>query len=120
MVNPFKNIQLKYWPDYLLAITGVSFLVLLVGMISGRQIPGGIVYWVILFGGLVSFGIGAQIAHYRAHLKEIEGNINIWVSKWRHTILADSFAVIGVILVLYALGHFLGFYIDPNIVSTPG
>lgn len=116
--NPFRNIQLKNWPDFWLAITGIAFVVVLTGLVAGQQLPGGSATWVMLFGGFVMFGIGAQKAHYKAHLKGVEGNINVWVSKWRHSLLADLFAVIGVLLVLCAVVLFLG-WSWPNTALNP-
>jgi hypothetical protein len=51
MDNPLKNIQLKNWPDYWLAITGISFALVLGGLISGQHLPGMTVYWVMLLAG---------------------------------------------------------------------
>lgn len=109
MENPYKNIQLKNWPDYWLAVTGFSFVIIFGGLVAGQQLPGGIVAWVMLFGGLVIFSIGAQISHYKVHLKGIEGNMNVWVSKWRHNFLADALAVVGLLLVLCALAKLLNY-----------
>jgi len=118
MENPFKNIQLKNWPDYWLAVTGISFVILLGGLVAGQQLLGGTVNWVMFFGGLILFGIGAQKAHYKAHINGIEGNMNVWVSKWRHSLLADVFAVAGLLLVLFAIAKFIG-YPEPNTALNP-
>jgi hypothetical protein len=108
MVNPFKNIELKNWPDYWLAVSGLGFIILLGALVAGKNQPGSTVAWVILFGGLLLFGIGGKIAHYKAHIKGVEGNINVWVSKWRHGFLADTLAIIGIILIIYSVVTFLG------------
>lgn len=107
MSNPFKNIQLKNWPDFWLAVTGPAFIIVLGALVTGKNIPGNTVTWVILFGGLVLFGIGAQKAHYKAHIKGVQGNMNVWVSKWRHSFLANTFAILGLALVLLAVWLFL-------------
>ncbi len=106
MENPFKNIQLKNWPDFLLAISGVSFVLVLGALVADQKLPGGTVAWAMLFGGLVIFGIGAQKAHYKTHIKNIKGNANVWVSKWRHSLLADAFAGVGLLLILFAIRYF--------------
>ena len=113
MTNPFKNIPLKDWPDYWLAVTGISFIIILSGLAAGKEFPGGTVAWIILFGGLLLFGIGAKKSYYKAHIKGVEVNINVWVSKWRHGFLSNTFAVIGVCMVLFSLSIFLGYY-EPN------
>lgn len=119
MENPFKNIQLKNWPDYWLAVTGASFVILLGGLVAGQQLPGGTVNWVIFFGGLVLLGIGAQKAHYKVHIKDGEGNMNVWVSKWRHSIAADIFVIVGLLLVLFSIEKFIGHSEPLNPTSVP-
>jgi len=97
--NPFNNTQLKEWPDFLLAFSGVSFVVSLMAMFSGSSIG---LPCALIFGGLVLFGVGGKVAHYRFRDSGIKGNGNAWFSGWRHSLLADSFAGIGVVLVLLA------------------
>lgn len=99
MNNPFRNIQLKDWPDFLLAISGVSFVLSLVALFGGLSIAAMIVP---VFGGLVLFGIGGKIAHYRYRDASIIGNSNAWFAGWRHSFLADIFAGLGVFLILIA------------------
>lgn len=104
MENPFKNIQLKDWPDFLLAISGVTFVVSLIALFGGSSFAG---LLVLTFGGLVLFGIGGKIAHYRFRDATIQGNSNAWFSGWRHSLLADCFAALGILLVVIAI---IGFY----------
>ena len=75
--NPFRNIQLKDWPDFLLAVSGVSFVVSLIAFFGGSSSA---VPFVLVFGGLVLFGIGGKIAHYRFRDGAIKGNSNALVS----------------------------------------
>ncbi|WP_115718825.1 hypothetical protein [Gallaecimonas mangrovi] len=93
MSNPFKNIELKYWPDFVLAISGISFVMVLGALIAGVTLPGGTLGWVLLFFGVIAFGVAGKHAHYRRHDKEIHK----WVSAWRASFLSN-------ILVLVSLG----------------
>jgi hypothetical protein len=113
MSNPFQNIQLKNWPDYWLAVNGISFVLILGALVAGQELLGRTVTWVILFGGFLFFGIGAKKSHYKAHVKGVQGNMNVWVSKWRHSFLADAFAIIGIVLVTYSIVSFSG-CCEPN------
>ena len=110
MENPFKNIRLKHWPDYWLALTGPCLIIFLGALVANAEIPGNTVTWVILFSGMFIFGIGAQVAHYKIHLKGLEGNANVWISKWRHSFLANIFAVVGLSLILCAAAIFLVYF----------
>lgn len=98
--NPFKNIQLKDWPDFLLAISGVSFIVSLIALFGGSSFAAALV---LVFGGFVLFGIGGKAAHYRFRDSSIKGNSNAWFSGWRHSLLADSLAGSGVLLIVAAV-----------------
>lgn len=99
MENPFRNIQLKDWPDFLLAITGFSFVISLIALFGGSAFAG---LFVLAFGGLVLFGIGGKVAHYRFRDATIKGNSNAWFPGWRHSLLADCFAGLGMLLVIVA------------------
>lgn len=96
----FKNAKIQNWPDYWLVVSGVSLLIVLAGVAAGNLEAS----WLELFGGLFLFGIGAKIAHYRARDSNIPGNV--WVSKWRHGLMADLFAIAGVGLVGLAAYQF--------------
>jgi hypothetical protein len=54
------------------------------------------------------FSIGAQKAHYKVRINDLEGNMNVLISKWRHSFLADFFTFIGLLLFLYSCAGFLG------------
>jgi hypothetical protein len=89
----FKNAKIQYWPEYWLVICGACLVVVLTGVVAGRlDVP-----WLLLFGGLCLFGFGAKIAHYRERDKKLSSNV--WVSKWRHSFMADVFALCGFCLV---------------------
>ena len=103
MDNPFKNIQLKDWPDFLLAISGLSFVVSLIALFGGSSFAD---EFLLVFGGLVLFGIGGKVAHYRFRDAAIKGNSNAWFPGWRHSVLADSFAAFGVLLIVLAVIRF--------------
>lgn len=105
MTDPFKNIQLKDWPDFFLAISGTSFVLILGALVAHQNMPGGIVNWLLFFGGTVLFGIGAKKAHYKARDINLPGNV--WVSKWRCDFLANTFALGGVALVLFGVLRFI-------------
>lgn len=113
MVNPFKSIQVKVWPDFLLAISGSSFTILLIALATNKDLPGSTLGWMVMFGGLVIFGFGAKKSHYKAHIKGIKGVKGIWVSKWNHSFLSDLFALIGVFLIIFSIAIFSG-YCKPN------
>lgn len=100
MENPFKNIQLKDWPDFLLAITGVSFVTSLIALFGDSSFAS---LFVLTFGGLALLGIGGKIAHYRFRDPTIKGNSNAWFPGWRHSLLADCFAGLGILLVVVAV-----------------
>lgn len=104
MESPFKNIELKHWPDFLLAISGAAFLASLVALYSDVQIAK---YLSIFFFGFVLFGIGGKIAHYKYRDPNIGGNVNAWFSGWKHSLLADSFALFGVILIVLSIACFI-------------
>lgn len=99
MESPFKSIKLKYWPDFLLAISGSAFVVSLVAMYSGIAFAQKLS---VGFFGFVLFGIGGRIAHYQFRGPSIRGNNNAWFSGWRHSPLADFFAIAGIVLVAMA------------------
>jgi hypothetical protein len=98
VTNPFKNIRVKYWPDYLLAVTGTCFIITVLTYLTGidRAFP-----LMVIFGGLILFGIGGEIAHYRYSIKGYGGMVSQQFSGWRHTFLANSFALLGILLTFY-------------------
>ncbi|WP_440997545.1 hypothetical protein [Arhodomonas sp. SL1] len=100
MENPFKNIELKFWPDFLLAISGLAFVVSVAAMYSGATLARSLS---VGFFGLVLFGIGGKISHHRFRDPNIRENSNAWFSGWRHSMLANLFAAIGVIIVLLSV-----------------
>lgn len=106
MENPLKNIQLKDWPDFLLAVSGASLCVSVIAILSGSALGAS---YALLFGGVFLFGVGGKIAHYKYRDPDIKGNINAWFTGWRHGLLADSFAIIGILLVFLAIYAFLHF-----------
>ena len=99
MKNPFSNIELKTWPDFLLAISGISFVMTLGAMISGIYLPGGTLGWVALMAGVVLFGIAGKQAHYRRHDKKL----NKWISAWRFNALSNIFVFASLALILGAI-----------------
>ncbi|KKA43633.1 hypothetical protein [Salinivibrio sp. KP-1] len=62
MNNPFTNIELKVWPDFLLAISGALLVAAVVAMFAGNELATRLIFG---FGGLVLFGIGGKAAHYK-------------------------------------------------------
>lgn len=96
--SPLKSIELKTWPDILLAICAVPFIIAFSAMFvdSTKTFA---VSVTILVDGLLSFGLGGKIAYYRFRDSEIGGNMNAWFSGWRHSILADTLAILGVLLI---------------------
>lgn len=90
MSNPFSNIELKHWPDFVLAISGISFVMVLAALISSTNLPGGTLGWVTLMAGVVCFGIAGKHAHYRRHDKDIHK----WISAWRMSVLSNILVVI--------------------------
>ena len=101
--NPLRNIQLKEWPDFVMAISGVSLVSSVVGMLSGVKLG---YPCTLMFGGAFLFGLGGRIAHFKYRDASVKGNSNAWFSGWRHTTLADSFALLGVSMVLFAIYTF--------------
>lgn len=99
MNNPFSGIELKTWPDFLLAISGTLLVASVVAMFSGNDLA---LRLSVGFGGFVLSGIGGKIAHYKFRDSSVKGNANAWFSGWRHSFLADIFAVTGVALILFS------------------
>ncbi|MBE9516435.1 MAG: hypothetical protein IME93_05605 [Proteobacteria bacterium] len=99
-INPFKNIRIKYWPDYLLAVVGTCTIAAVIAYLadSNRALP-----LMEIFGGLTLFGIGGEIAHYVYSKKGYGGMVSQHFSGWRHTLLADLFAVIGLVITCYGV-----------------
>jgi hypothetical protein len=100
MDNPLKNIELETWPDFLLAIAGLAFIISLTSLLSGSAVAAPTT---LIFSGIFSFGVGGKISYYRFRDSNIKRNKNAWFSGWRHSLLADSFAVIGVVLIIIGL-----------------
>lgn len=99
MSNPFSGIELKTWPDFLLAISGALLVAATVAMFAGNELA---LRLSAGFGGLVLFGIGGKVAHYKFRDPTIKGNGNAWFSGWRHSLLADIFAASGVVLICFS------------------
>lgn len=95
MSDPFKNIELKYWPDFLLAVSGTFSVMVLGALIAGIVLPGGTLGWVLMFLGVVAFGIAGKNAHYRRHDKKIHK----WVSAWRPNFLSNIFILVSLGLI---------------------
>ncbi|AUD78734.1 hypothetical protein CW740_05505 [Kangiella profundi] len=100
--NPLKSLELKTWPDVMLAISSVPFLIsfgaMFVDSTKAFAVP-----ITILIAGILCFGIGAKLAYYRYRDSNIEGNINAWFAGWRHSFLADFFAFIGFLLIFLGI-----------------
>lgn len=103
MSNPFDNIQLKHWPDFLLALSGVSFTMAFWALIGGIVLPGGTLGWVFALAGVVSFGIAGKIAHYQRHDKAIYK----WVSAWRNNWLSNMFLIVTMLLLVSSVYVFI-------------
>lgn len=87
----------------MLSISGASYVASLIALFGGSSFTS---FFVLIFGGLVLFGVGGKIAHYRFRDATIKGNSNAWFPGWRHSFLADSFAVLGVLLVIISIIRF--------------
>lgn len=109
MNNPFTNIELKVWPDFLLAISGVLLVAAVVVMFAGNELA---LRLSLGFGGLVLFGIGGKAAHYKYRDPSIKGNSNAWFSGWRHSFLADIFAALGIVLVCSSVWLTYGYFVS--------
>lgn len=102
--NPLRNIQLKIWPDFLMAAAGFLLVIsVIISLLAGSQLSGSCA---LLFGGGFLFGIGGKLAHYRYRDPNVKGNSNAWFAGWRHGPLADTFAGIGLILIVAAIFSF--------------
>ncbi|SER76142.1 hypothetical protein SAMN05421690_10691 [Nitrosomonas sp. Nm51] len=88
----------------MLAISGAPFVISIIAMYSGNELGK---YLSIGFFGMVLFGIGGKIAHYKFRDPNINGNINAWFPGWRHSTLADSFAVFGISLMILCIVLFI-------------
>lgn len=106
MQNPLANIKLQSWPDFVLAISGTAFLVSLPFVLGTCR---AIALAVLFCGGFI-FGLGGKIAHYRYRDSSVPGNANAWFPGWRHSLLADSLAMIGLVIT------FIGAYLFALIV----
>lgn len=83
------------WPDAWLAIFGTA-LVPVIGVAAADPSHQKLTFLAGVF-GLVLFGIGAKKAHYVERDKSLPGSV--WVSKWRHGLLQNTFAALGIALV---------------------
>lgn len=104
MENPLKNIELKVWPDFLLAVSAVCLVMAVGSLLAGVPIA---LPLSPLFGGIFVFAIAAKISHYRFRDRSIKGNSNAWFSGWRHSVLADGLAVGGIGLIGWSIWLFL-------------
>lgn len=100
MENPLKSIELKTWPDFLLAVSGMAVMISLTALFAGSDHA---LIATILFAGIFLFGIGGKISYYRYRDSSVKGNMNAWFSGWRHSILSDSLAFIGIALIVLSL-----------------
>ncbi|MEP2627445.1 MAG: hypothetical protein ABJP66_06585 [Hyphomicrobiales bacterium] len=100
MENPLKNIEFKVWPDYLLAVSALLLVISVGALFAGAPLG---LPLSALFGGFFLFAIGGKIAHYKFRAPEAKGNANVWVSGWRHSFVADCFALLGVGLIVWAI-----------------
>jgi len=60
MLNPLKYIELKSWPDYMLAVSAVCLVMAAGALLSGASIALSLSF---LFGGIFVFATAGKIAH---------------------------------------------------------
>jgi len=70
MENPLKNLPLQTWPDILLAVCAVLCIAFVAGL-SSVQVAKPLA---TLTAGLILFGIGGIICHYRFRDVSVKGN----------------------------------------------
>lgn len=97
--NPLEKLELKTWPDVLLAILAIPFLIAF-GAIFLETTRSFATPITLIIAGIIFWGLAGKISYYRFHDKSIKGNMNAWFSGWRHSFLGDSIAVIGIALIL--------------------
>lgn len=99
MKNPLEKLELKTWPDILLAMVALPFVISFGAMfpISTRSFA---VPITLIVAGIVLFGIAGKLSYHRYHDKSTAGNSNTWVAGWRHSFLGNSIATIGISLVV--------------------
>jgi len=103
--NPLKGAPLKDWPDYPLVLGGVLLTVFVLTWLKGVPYTDELATVTL---GVWFFALGGKIAHYRKRDKDVEGNANAWFPAWRHSVLADILAVIGLILMALGVGKLAG------------
>lgn len=89
----------------MLAISGTLLITSVAAMFAGKVLGYSLS---ILFGGFVFLGLGGKIAHYKFRDPKITGNSNAWFSGWRHSFLANIFAIAGISMIFLAI-YFLLF-----------
>ncbi|MDR9766301.1 hypothetical protein RJP56_09580 [Shewanella baltica] len=104
MSNPFDSMKLKSWPDFILAISGITFLLSFTAMVAEKELPGGTLGWVSLMGAIFSFGIAGKIAFKRVFNRDS----NKWEDGWRNNHLSNLFILISVGLGYLAYHVFSG------------
>lgn len=84
------------WPDAWLAMFGTA-IVPVSGFAAADPVPIKLSILMTLF-GLVLFGLGGKIAHYIERDKTLPSNV--WFSKWRHGLMQNIFASVGLVLTV--------------------
>lgn len=102
MDNPLKSLELKTWPDVMLAISSVPFLIAF-SAIFAESTKALAIPIAILLAGVICFGVAGKVAYYRYRNSSIRGNVNAWFSGWRHSLLADSLALVGFLLIVFGV-----------------
>jgi hypothetical protein len=100
--NPLEKLDLKTWPDVLLAIFVLPFTIAFTALFPETSRDFAIPI-VLIISGMLFFGLAGKISYYRFRDNTIKGNSNAWFSGWRHSILGNSIALVGVAQVLLGL-----------------
>ena len=96
--NPLKSLELKTWPDILLAVCSIPFL-LSFGAMFADSTKNFAIPITLLVSGIMCFGLGGKLAHYRYRDSSVKGNMNAWFSGWKHSLMADGLAALGLALI---------------------
>ncbi|MDO6725158.1 hypothetical protein Q4560_17970 [Celeribacter halophilus] len=100
-MDVLKYMKLKAWPDYLFAVSA-SGLVVLVGIFQATETEFALSVFLLLL-GMCLVSLAGKVAVYKARLS-VDGNMNVWVERWRHGIVQDFIALLGLGLATF------GFY----------